>query len=172
VQRLQPVQLETIASCPARPAVTAGVPCPAIELRDAAQRLDNYAPEVHAFTGPALLHTDLNHANVIVGADGARIVDWGWATRGAPWLDAAYWVVWLIASGHDPADAEQWASKVCTWTTATDAGLDAFADAQAAVWAEIGARDPDDPWTGPLVTAAHDWARFRGSTPPAPQAGS
>lgn len=145
----------------------AALPCPTIELRDAGERLRNYVTDpadLHHFTGPALLHTDLNNANVIVSAGRARIVDWGWATRGAPWLDAGYWVVWLIASGHDPAEAEQWASKTPTWNTATDAGLHTFAEAQAALWAEIGARDPDDPWTARLVHASHRWARFRQST--------
>jgi hypothetical protein len=140
------------------------IPCPAIELRDAGERLRNYVTDpadVDHFTGPTLLHTDLNNANVIVGADRARIVDWGWATRGAPWLDAGYWVVWLIASGHDPAEAEHWASKIPAWSTATEAGLNAFAEAQSALWAEIGARDPDDPWTARLVQASHRWAQFR-----------
>jgi hypothetical protein len=28
----------------------------------------------------------------------AHLVDWAWASRGADWLDAAYWVVWLMAA--------------------------------------------------------------------------
>jgi aminoglycoside phosphotransferase (APT) family kinase protein len=66
-------------------------------------------------TGHALLHTDLNNTNGIIGDDRAWIVDWGWATRGAPWLDAAYWVIWLIASGHHPSSAVRWAAKVPAW---------------------------------------------------------
>jgi hypothetical protein len=92
----------------------AAIPCPPVELRDAGQRLRTYVndpADVHHFTGPALLHTDLNPANVIVYAGQARIVDWGWATRGEAWLDPAYWVLWLICAGHHPAAAEQWASK-------------------------------------------------------------
>ena len=142
----------------------AGIPCPQVELRDAGQRLRTYVndpADVHHFTGTTMLHTDLNPANVIVDADRARIVDWGWATRGAPWLDPAYWVLWLIAAGHDPAAAEQWASKVPAWHTATRDGVDAFAHAQAALWTETGGRNPDDPWTARLAALAQRWTAYR-----------
>jgi hypothetical protein len=143
----------------------AATPCPPgdVELRDAAQRLQGYIADptdLRYFGGEALLHTDLNNANVLVGSDQAVIVDWGWATRGAPWLDAAYWVVWLIAAGHDPDPAEQWAGKVSAWADAPPAGVTAFAEAQAALWAEIGGATPD-PWTARLVTASARWAQFR-----------
>jgi hypothetical protein len=85
-----------------------------IALRRAPQRLQVYADpsDLHHFAGGALLHTDLNYGNVIVGDDRAHIVDWGWVTLGAPWLDAAYWVIWLVAAGHEPDSAERWAAKV------------------------------------------------------------
>ena len=142
----------------------AAIPCPAVDLRDAGQRLRNYVndpADVQHFTGTALLHTDLNPANVIIDAGRGRIVDWGWATRGATWLDPAYWVVWLIAAGHHPAAAEQRASKTSAWHTATSEGVDAFVYAQAALWTEVGGRDPDDPWTARLTAAAQRWAQFR-----------
>ncbi|WP_433221627.1 hypothetical protein ACQP00_21170 [Dactylosporangium sp. CS-047395] len=138
--------------------------CPPIELRDAAERLRDYTSnpaDLRHFTGPALLHTDLNNANVIVNAGRARIVDWGWATRGAAWLDAAYWVLWLIAAGHSPAAAERWAGKVSTWRTAPRAGLLAFSEAQGALWAEINGRDPDDLWTARLADASQQWVAYR-----------
>ncbi|MEV6846140.1 hypothetical protein [Actinoplanes sp. NPDC051411] len=137
-------------------------PCPAIELREAPLRLQAYAEdsELHYFTGQALLHTDLNNANVIVENDQARLVDWGWATRGAPWLDAAYWVIWLIAAGDDPAAAEDLAATVPSWQQATADGIDAFAAANARVWTEIGGTEPDS-FTKPLLEAAKRWAQYR-----------
>lgn len=88
----------------------AGTPRPDIELRHAEQRLERYAAhpdDLRFFAGDRLLHTDLNNTNVLVDdrapqGDRARLVDWAWATRGAAWLDAGYWVIWLIASGHTP----------------------------------------------------------------------
>lgn len=138
------------------------LPCPPVTLRRAEQRLQAYADaaDLHYFTGDALLHTDLNNANVIVGDDQARIVDWGWATRGAPWLDTAYWVIWLIASGHDPSSAERWAAKVPAWRSAPAPGITAFAKANVRVWVEIGGGEPDD-WTRRLINAADLWHEFR-----------
>jgi hypothetical protein len=145
----------------------AATPCPPIELRDASERLRDYAStpaDLHHFTGPALMHTDLNNANVIVGTDRARIVDWGWATRGAAWLDPAYWVLWLISAGHHPAAAEQWAGKVPTWNTASSAALRAFTQTQATLWTDISGRNPDNSWTARLADASRRWMAHRHQT--------
>ncbi|MGD3112326.1 aminoglycoside phosphotransferase [Streptomyces sp. YGL11-2] len=142
------------------------VPCPAIELKHAEQRLERYAAnpaELELFTGTSLLHTDLNNANVLVD-DRAHFVDWAWATRGAAWLDAGYWVIWLIsAGGHDPKSAEQWAGRVPAWHTAPTKGIDAFAQASANLWEEI-AGDAPDPWTARMVAASRRWAEYRQAT--------
>ena len=136
--------------------------CPDIPLRQAEERLQAHADasDLHYFAGDALLHTDLNDANVIIGVDRARIVDWGWATRGAPWLDAAYWVIWLIAAGHEPAVAEGHAANVAAWKAAPDAGVDAFAAANAHLWTAIAGPQPDA-FTKPIVNAARLWHRHR-----------
>ncbi|GAA3298469.1 aminoglycoside phosphotransferase [Dactylosporangium vinaceum] len=142
----------------------ASTPCPPIELRDAVDRLRSYVndpADLDQFAGTALLHTDLNNANLIVHADQARLVDWGWATRGAPWLDAAYWVLWLVAAGHHPARAEHWAGKVSTWATAPKVGLRAFADAQARLWTKINDRSPGDTWTARIAAASRRWIAYR-----------
>jgi len=39
--------------------------------------------------GDALVHGDLRDDNLLLTADGVRIVDWPHASRGAPWLDLA-----------------------------------------------------------------------------------
>lgn len=140
------------------------LPCPDITLRRAEQRLQAYAdPSVlHYFAGDALLHTDWNNANVIVNGDTARIVDWGWATRGAAWLDAAYWVIWLIAAGHTPVDAEQSAARVPSWQLAPTAGIDAFATANARLWAATAGPTLDS-FTAPMADAAERWHHHRSS---------
>jgi aminoglycoside phosphotransferase (APT) family kinase protein len=138
------------------------LPCPDITLRQAEQRLQAYADasDLRHFAGGALLHTDLNNANVIIGEERARIVDWGWATRGAPWLDAAYWVIWLIAAGHDPRSAEHWASRVPAWRASPRQGVTAFAAASAKLWSDVGGGDPD-PWTRRLVDGSKAWRHHR-----------
>ncbi|MFS0696348.1 aminoglycoside phosphotransferase [Streptomyces nitrosporeus] len=140
------------------------ISCPGIELRDAEQRLERYAArrdDLRFFAGSHLLHTDLNNANVLVDdhaprGDRARLVDWAWATRGAAWLDAGYWVIWLIAAGHAPASAERWAAEIPSWHAASTEGVTAFAAANANVWSEISNAGPD-PWTLRLATAATTW---------------
>ncbi|WP_285689825.1 hypothetical protein [Actinoplanes sp. NBRC 103695] len=137
-------------------------PTPDVELRDAAQRLADYTThkaDLEYFTGGSLLHTDWNNTNVIVGEQ-ARIVDWGWATRGAPWLDAGYWIIWLIAAGHSPQAAEERAAHIQAWTSATPDAVTAFAAVNARLWADIGADRPDS-WTRALVTASAQWQRHR-----------
>ena len=140
----------------------AEIPCPDIALREAPQRLKAYAndAQLHYFAGDALLHTDLNNANIIIDADSARIVDWGWATRGAAWLDAAYWVIWLIAAGHAPSHAETLAATVRPWRYAPNEGVDAFAAANMRLWTAVAGSQPDT-FTAPLVTAARRWHDYR-----------
>ncbi|MGX1851041.1 aminoglycoside phosphotransferase [Streptomyces sp. NPDC055299] len=142
--------------------------CPDIALRHSEQRLERYAAHPHdlrLFAGDHLLHTDLNDTNVLVNGrapqgDRARLVDWAWATREAAWLDAAYWVIWLVASGHTPASAEHWAAEIPTWHTAPAEGITAFAAANRNVWHEISTADPD-PWTLRLAAAATTWHQHR-----------
>lgn len=138
------------------------LPCPRTGVRDAAQRLSDYVTrpdDTRYFTGTTLLHTDLNCANVLVG-DRARIVDWGWATQGAGWLDAAHWALWLIAYGHDANSAEQWARRVPAWHTAPPAGVTAFVDAMVRLWDEINNSNAD-PFHVRLAAAAHRWQHAR-----------
>ncbi|MFJ9638540.1 aminoglycoside phosphotransferase [Streptomyces sp. NPDC101178] len=148
-------------------------PCPTIELRRAEQRLERYVThpdDLRFFAGTHLLHTDLSNTNVLIDdhgsqGDRARLVDWAWATRGAPWLDAGYWTIWLIAAGHTPTSAEQRAAEIPGWHTAPTQGITAFATANHNLWHEISTTDPDpDPWTLRLATAATAWHTHRKGT--------
>ncbi|MFJ1600197.1 aminoglycoside phosphotransferase [Streptomyces sp. NPDC088261] len=144
------------------------IPCPGVELRRAEQRLERYvttSDDLRFFAGNYLLHTDLNHTNVLVDdrapqGDRGCLVDWAWATRGAAWLDAGYWVVWLIASGHDPVSAERQADAIPAWHSAPAEGVTAFAAANRTLWDEISGGDPD-PWTLRLAAAAASWDEHR-----------
>jgi hypothetical protein len=142
----------------------AAIPCPDLPLRVAEQRWAAYVEDksvLEQFRGPALLHTDFNDQNILIADGRARFVDWAWATRGAAWIDPALWVIWLIsAGGHEPSQAEAWAARTGAWHTAPHAALNAFADANAKLWHEIGGSDPD-PWTARLVTAADRWRAYR-----------
>ncbi|GAA3743073.1 hypothetical protein HDA32_003196 [Spinactinospora alkalitolerans] len=111
--------------------------------------------------GDALLHTDPNSSNVLVG-DGGRtlLVDWAWPTRAAAWVDAACWVVWLITADHTPAEAEQHAATVPAWQQGDDDALAVFARVQSRLWAGIAEADPN-PWTVGVAQAAARWKEHR-----------
>ncbi|WP_327668072.1 MULTISPECIES: hypothetical protein [unclassified Streptomyces] len=142
-----------------------GVKAPAgIELKEIGQRLDTYlnTPEdAGLLHGDALLHTDWHPDNVLLGDRTARVVDWAWPTRGAAWIDTAYWVIWLVAAGHEPDDAELWAAKIPGWSTTTPRALEVFATAQARLWAEIADEAPDATWMRDLADAARRWSAHR-----------
>lgn len=134
--------------------------CPSdIELMQAEQRWYGFTDTPELFAGGHLLHTDLSPSNVLINGR-AYLVDWGWPTRGAAWIDPACWVVSLIAAGHTPLSAEKWAERVPSWNEASPAALKAFAHVQAAIWNDIAAGFTDE-WIKNLAKAAWLWARYR-----------
>lgn len=144
--------LEQLATIAARP----------LELRRAEQRLAAYVErpdDAALFAGDALLHTDWNNTNVLIG-ERTWLVDWGWATRGAAWLDAAYWIIWLIAAGHQPDAAEGIAVRVPAFAVAPTAAVTAFAEANERMWAETAGTGVDE-WTSRLQKANQAWVRHR-----------
>jgi hypothetical protein len=142
------------------------VECPPIGLREAPQRLRAYVEfpgQEELFAGNSLLHTDLNNENALIHENHAYMVDWAWATRGAAWMDAAYWVIWLMAAGeHSPKGAEKWAERVPAWDMASPEALRAFSAANERMWAEIGGEDPDN-WTSRMIYASEAWSQYRKS---------
>ncbi|MER5275412.1 aminoglycoside phosphotransferase [Streptomyces sp. NPDC002809] len=141
----------------------ASLPCPELELRLAEQRLAayvNHPGDTDSFRGDALLHTDWNNHNVLVTEDRAYLVDWAWATRGAPWLDPAHWIIWLIAAGHTPSAAEESVALLPAWALAPPRAVDAFAHASANLWQEISGVTPDG-WTKNLLDATRIWQLHR-----------
>jgi hypothetical protein len=128
-----------------------------LELKRAEQRWSAYSAQAALFAGDGLAHTDWSPSNVLMVDGRAVVVDWAWPTRGASWLDPACWVVWLIASGHHPEQAEEWALRVPAFQQAPQAAVTAFAEAQAAMWEDIGEHAPH----AGLAAAAARWAKHR-----------
>lgn len=91
--------------------------------------------------GEHLLHTDLNPHNILIG-ERAHIIDWSWPSLGVAWIDAACAALWLIAEGHTPATAENWAQRIPSFAAASRSGIDAFATASRRLWEQIAQGDP------------------------------
>ncbi|MEU6347217.1 aminoglycoside phosphotransferase [Streptomyces sp. NPDC046977] len=138
----------------------AGLPMPDLPLKTMPDRMRSYSDTPDLFAGEQLLHTDWNPHNVLIADGRARLVDWAWAARGAAWIDPALWVIWLIASGHTPEQAERLAAECTAFADAPGPSLNAFARAQNRMWDEI-AGDAPDAWTATMQTAAAGWHRHR-----------
>lgn len=113
-----------------------------------------------AMDGDALVHTDLNPANLIVTSGGLRIVDWAYATKAAPWVELALLVQWLIGSGHTPRQAEDWLTQFPAWSTADTEALDHFAMRNAAKWS-TKAQATSESRVHDLAAWTGQWAQLR-----------
>ncbi|MEU0878879.1 hypothetical protein ABZ345_09795 [Lentzea sp. NPDC005914] len=108
--------------------------------------------------GSTLVHSDLNPLNILV-ADRARVVDWAWWRTGAAWIDPAFVVVRLIAAGHEPAQAEKWATQFGGYREAPAEAITAFAASLVCLW--------ERRFGGTEVTkAARRWAEHRMAADP------
>jgi len=114
--------------------------------------------ETALFQGDALLYTDINPSNIMIGATNTWAVDWSWPTRGAGFIDPACLVVQLIAAGHSAHSAESWASECTAWTKADPTAISAFVTATARMYRTFAERKPDAAWLGAMAEAAHSWA--------------
>lgn len=115
---------------------------------------------IEAVDGDCLSHTDLHSLNIVVGQDGAKIVDWAWARRAANWVDPAFLVLRLIEKNNTIEQAEQWAASVPQWQTASDTDLAAFAVEVLGVWEYLRLTAPL-PHRERLSKAARLWAAHR-----------
>lgn len=109
------------------------IPAPDLPLKRAEHRwrayVDNPA-DLDQFTGNHLLHTDYNPDNFLITHQ-AHLVDWAWPTRGAGWIDPALLVLWLIAAGHTPDQAETYAAQIPSWKTANASTVTTFITANS-----------------------------------------
>ncbi|SEP46492.1 hypothetical protein [Amycolatopsis saalfeldensis] len=117
--------------------------------------------EATLFAGDTLAHSDWAPDNVLVSADQAWLIDWAWPTLSAPWLDAASWILRLIAAGgHTPREAELTAFRVPAFEASDPDHVDAFAAANVRLWTEIANSNPTT-WTKEMAQAAWDWSQHR-----------
>ncbi|WP_406297552.1 hypothetical protein OG948_18105 [Embleya sp. NBC_00888] len=114
------------------------------------------------FQGDALLHTDINPDNVMIGRANTWAVDWSWPTRGAGFIDPACLAVQLIAAGHSARSAESWASDCTAWTKADPNAISAFAAATLRMYRAFAERKPEAAWLGAMAEAAQSWVVYRG----------
>ncbi|MFC5723476.1 hypothetical protein ACFP1Z_25250 [Streptomyces gamaensis] len=114
------------------------------------------------FRGDALLYTDINPGNLLIGDRDAWAVDWAWPTRGAGFIDPARLVVQLIAAGHSPRSAEDWAAGCTAWVNADPGAIDAFAAANLRMNRRFADRNPEASWLTAMVAAAQAWTDHRG----------
>lgn len=114
--------------------------------------------------GDSLVHTDLHSYNILVSKNGAKVVDWAWSRTGAPAVDIAFVIARLVAAGHTPAAAEQWADKLPVWHATPPHTRTAFAVAIWGIWTYKNTEQPRALWDK-LIPAANSWARHRLNTP-------
>ncbi|WP_432001246.1 hypothetical protein [Streptomyces sioyaensis] len=119
------------------------------------------AADASLLQGDALLYTDINPSNLMIGAQNTWAVDWSWPTRGAAYIDPACLVVQLIAAGHSIESAESTASGCTAWENADSAAIDTFAAAHARMNRAFAERKPEAPWLGAMADAAQAWADHR-----------
>ncbi|MYW96035.1 hypothetical protein G3I59_36880 [Amycolatopsis rubida] len=112
--------------------------------------------------GSSLLHTDLHEHQFMIddASSTVRVVDWGRPASGAAWVDTAFLVIRLVAAGHTPEAAEEWAATVPAWRARTDKGVTAFASYVAGLWSYRAASTPF-PGATRLSVAAREYARYR-----------
>ncbi|HWO62821.1 MAG TPA: hypothetical protein VNO31_22600 [Umezawaea sp.] len=103
--------------------------------------------------GGSLIHSDLNPTNIVV-SELAQVVDWAWWQVGASWFDPAYLVIRLIAEGHDPESAENWARQFDGFTQAPPEAITAFAASTVCLWERRFPRTA-------ATQAARRWVRYR-----------
>ena len=103
--------------------------------------------------GSTLVHSDLNPLNILIGGT-ARVVDWAWWRTGAAWIDPAFVIVRLVAEGHEPAQAEEWAEQFDGFRAAPREAITAFAASLVCLWGRK--------FAGTAATeAARRWAEHR-----------
>lgn len=136
------------------------MPCPEPVNRRVERRWSNYTDDVSPMSGEAMLHTDINPGNLLVTDERVYVIDWGWASVGAAWVELALLVQWLIGAGHTPRQAEQWLSAFQSWNQADPAALDMFATANADRWRNLTTED-SPAWARRLAELTRQWANYR-----------
>ncbi|THJ43727.1 hypothetical protein [Candidatus Frankia alpina] len=109
------------------------LPTGALDGWDAAAAATLAAAAPQMVAGDRLTHMDLHGGQFLIDGPVVRVVDWARPAAAAGWVDAASMVIRLVGAGHEPADAEQWATGLACWAVTPDA-LTAFACYVAGLW--------------------------------------
>ncbi|GAA1940076.1 phosphotransferase [Amycolatopsis minnesotensis] len=111
--------------------------------------------------GDALIHTDLHEHQFMIDDGGSvRVIDWGRPATGAAWVDTAFLVIRLVAAGHAPREAEEWAVTVPSWSSRSEEAVTAFACYVAGLWGYRAATSPF-PGATRLRLAAEKYLKYR-----------
>ncbi|GLZ12094.1 hypothetical protein Acsp04_23290 [Actinomadura sp. NBRC 104425] len=136
-------------------------PRPDVVTMPVERRWENLGGDVSPMVGDALLHTDLNPHNLII-TPGRRayVVDWAFASRGAPWVEIGQIIPWMLISGQSPAQAEDWAAQFPSWLDADPADIDLYVTLHEELWRRRYRLRPA-PWMPPYLAAIRQWAAYR-----------
>jgi len=96
----------------------AAIGCPDLPVKQARQRWGAYVDreaDLELLDGNALLHTDFNPLNILLGLDRVWMIDWAWPTRGAAFIDAGCFLIRAMAAGHNASQAESLACMCPGW---------------------------------------------------------
>ncbi|MFD0856204.1 hypothetical protein ACFQ07_28455 [Actinomadura adrarensis] len=139
------------------------LPCPEVLVsKRVERRWEGVAADVTPLSGDALLHCDLNPANLLITADGAvRVVDWAFVARGAAFVELCLLMPWLLKAGHSVAEAEAWVARFPSWADADPAHIDLFCRAFADKWQMNLVANGHASWAVEHEAAARSWADSR-----------
>ena len=120
--------------------------------------------ELEIFRGTTLQHTDWIPHNVLISPERPYLIDWAWPTLGASWMDPAYFLIRLMASGYSAQEAETFAAQVPAFAKADPAHVDVFARVNVRMWDEIEIQTTGHigSWMRGMVAASRNWADSRG----------
>ena len=91
----------------------AAVGCPDLPVQQARQRWAAYIhseADLELLDGDALLHTDFNPLNILLGPDRVWMIDWAWPTRGAAFIDAV-----LLLDPGDGGRSQREPGRSASW---------------------------------------------------------
>ncbi|WP_344247145.1 protein kinase [Actinocorallia libanotica] len=137
------------------------LPLPEVARGWTETRWDAHADDPDFLRGDALLYTDIHPDNLLIGQTRTWAIDWSWPTRGAAFIDPALLVIQLIAAGHTPKAAEDWAADCTAWNDADPRAVDAFAIATARMWQTFSERRPEEAWMQAMAEATCQWTAYR-----------
>ncbi len=113
-----------------------------------------------ALTGTHLAHTDLHERNILIDDKRAHLIDWAWARRAAPWVDAEMLALRLVAAGHPCEDADRWRLDNLPYAELEPQTRRMFAAEMLGIWLSLAALRADRPLLMEMSHHALQWAKY------------